>query len=1063
MKLSDNALIVLQDRYLKRDKDGNVIEEPEAMFKRVAKDIAKAEETFGEDPKTWENIFLKQMLDLKFLPNSPTLLNAGRDFQQLAACYVLPIEDSMEGIMQTIYDTAMIQRSGGGCLIEGTLVMTQEKGLIPIEEVKVGMGTFGYNRETGKTELSRVLAKYKYDIKKAYRIELEGKSYVTVSDWHPFLVFDGKTVYTKRADELSKEDLILTPHANPAELGNRIHKISKDWLLGYFLGNGNFSDVGIKMSVGMRPQQKAVVEYFKDAFNYDVKIHGEPKKEYIAISDYDITHFFQYYCMGKKSETAYIHDDLMKRQDVIPIIAGFYDADGWTGPGKISFEVVSEVLSHQVVSLLSFLGIKATISYHKSGIESRFGETFVWRVQVSSKEGLDRFKEIFQKYLRRLKVPEIKEQTTTTYFDTAVEKMVDEKTQILMESAKKVKKISKVEGGIFYDFTTKLQNYAAGNKGLIFVHNTGFSFSRLRPKGALVSSSMGQASGPISFLKMYDALLDTIKQGGMRRGAGMATLRIDHPDIQEFIHLKDRGGVETFNISVAATDEFMEAIVNDDTYNLQNPHTLEDVGTLSAKQVFREIAESAWKTGDPGVWFIDTTNKSNPTPQQGDIESTNPCGEQPLLPYEACNLGSINLSKFVKGTSIDWDELRETVHVAVRFLDDVIDRNLIPVEKIQEKTKYNRKIGLGVMGFADMLVMLGIPYDSEQAIATASRVMEFIDEEAFAASLQLAEEKGPFPGVEESIYADLEKPRNATRTTIAPTGTISIIADVSSGIEPFYSLAYERTALDGKTLIVKNEHLKQLYPNIRWSEVISNGGTVQKMNIPDEIKRLFKTALEIHYNWHIKLQAAFQESVDNAVSKTINMPNNATVEDVENAYLQAWKAGCKGITIYRDGSRSVQVLKAGMPTERPEKLEGLVYKYMTGCGNIYITVSKDSGGKMYEVFATLGKAGGCAAGHNEGICRLVSVALRTGVNPAVLAKQLRSIRCPAPSFGKMGPILSCPDAIGKAMQDILTSSGEEIESQEIYGYAGNCPRCDSLLVFQEGCARCKSCGWEKCG
>ncbi len=450
---------------------------------------------------------------------------------------------------------------------------------------------------------------------------------------------------------------------------------------------------------------------------------------------------------------------------------------------------------------------------------------------------------------------------------------------------------------------------------------TGFSFSRLRPSGDLVGSTKGVASGPLSFMRIFDVATDVIKQGGKRRGANMGILRVDHPDILEFITSKDSDNklFSNFNISVAVTDEFMNALFSNSQYNLYNPRDKSLVRTENAKKVWDLIISQAWKTGDPGIIFIDEINRKNPTPQLGEIESTNPCGEQPLLPYESCNLGSINLSLVVTDGKINWDLLREIVRESVHFLDNVIDANKFPLKSIEERTKLTRKIGLGVMGFAEMLLKLNVPYDSDDALDIAEKVMKFINDESHHMSEELAEKRGTFPAWKDSKWYPV-KMRNATTTTIAPTGTISIIADTTSSIEPLFALAFIRNVMDGTQLLEINplfeEYSKKhgFYSETLMAEVAKTG-SVQHLDIPDDAKKIFITAHDIDPKWHVLMQAAFQKYVDNAVSKTINLRNDATMIDVEKAYLDAYRLKCKGITIYRDGSKSVQVIYKGSDTK----------------------------------------------------------------------------------------------------------------------------------------------------
>jgi ribonucleoside-diphosphate reductase alpha chain len=467
----------------------------------------------------------------------------------------------------------------------------------------------------------------------------------------------------------------------------------------------------------------------------------------------------------------------------------------------------------------------------------------------------------------------------------------------------------------------------------------GFDFSKLRPKGDIVMSTKGVASGPVSFMRVFDVATEVIKAGGKRRGAMMGILRIDHPDIIEFITSKQKPGfLSNFNISVAVTDEFMKNLEENREYWLVNPRNKEKTRKLKARDVWDLMARSAWASGDPGVVFIDEVNRHNPTPEVGVIESTNPCGEQPLLPYESCNLGSINLSRMVEDGEIRWDKLRETVRNAVHFLDNVIDANKYPLKEIERITKANRKIGLGVMGFADMLIKLRVPYNSDQALELAERLMKFIDEEAHKKSEEIAEKRGSFPNFERSIWKDKYKAmRNATTTTIAPTGSISIIAGCSSGIEPIFAVSFIRNVLDGTRLFEINPLFETIakergFYNAQLLEEIAKTGSVQKIDkIPEDVRKIFVTALDISPEWHVRMQAAFQKYTDNAVSKTVNMPYEATVEDVRNVFELAWKLKCKGVTVFRYGSKPEQVLYIGEVKKAERKFISAESEYAGGC------------------------------------------------------------------------------------------------------------------------------------
>jgi ribonucleoside-diphosphate reductase alpha chain len=467
----------------------------------------------------------------------------------------------------------------------------------------------------------------------------------------------------------------------------------------------------------------------------------------------------------------------------------------------------------------------------------------------------------------------------------------------------------------------------------------GFDFSRLRPKGDLVMSTKGVASGPVSFMRIFDTGTEVIKAGGKRRGAMMAILRVDHPDILEFITSKQQPGfLSNFNISVAATDAFMKAVEENGEYWLVNPRSKEKTKKLNARDVWTQMARSAWASGDPGVVFIDEINRHNPTPQAGTMESTNPCGEQPLLPYESCNLGSINLSHMVEDGKINYEKLRETVRNGVHFLDNVVDANRYPLKETEKITRANRKIGLGVMGFADMLIKLGVPYDSEQALNVGENVMKFIEEEGHKKSMELGEERGSFPNFEGSIWKDkYSAMRNSTVTTVAPTGTISIIAGCSSGIEPIFAISFIRNVLSGTRLFETNPLFETMskergFYTAKLLEEIAKTGSVQKIEgVPEDIKKLFVTALDIKPEWHVRMQAAFQKYTDNAVSKTVNLPTDATVEDVRKIYDSAWKLKCKGVTVFRYGSKPEQVLYIGEIKTEKGKFVALEPEYAGGC------------------------------------------------------------------------------------------------------------------------------------
>lgn len=668
---------------------------------------------------------------------------------------------------------------------------------------------------------------------------------------------------------------------------------------------------------------------------------------------------------------------------------------------------------------------------------------------------------------------------------------------------------------------------------------TGFSFSRLRPRNSHVSTTGGIASGPMGFMQMYNDTSGVIKEGGRRRGANMGILRVDHPDILEFINYKEKEGtLSNFNISVAVTNKFMQAVEKGENYDLINPQMKKKTGELSAKEVFDKIVQGAWRNGEPGIIFLDTINAANPTPNLGEIESTNPCGEQPLLPYESCNLGSINVGRMTQEKNgkreVDWEKLNQTIEIAVHFLDNVIDANKFPIPEIEEMTKKARKIGLGVMGFADMLFQLKIPYNSEEALTIGEKMMKYISDKSHNVSAEIAKVRGNFPAFEGSSWDKRGQKymRNATTTTIAPTGTIGMIASASSGIEPIFALVYTKTVMDGEELVEVNalfkEALKQtgIYSEELVRQVGKEGSSQKMTKIPENIRKLFVTAGDISPEWHVRMQAALQKNTDNAISKTINFPNSATVEDVEDAYLLAYKLGCKGITVYRDGSRNVQVITTGtvedkkkivekdahtvlapglniIPRERPDVIRGFTYRIKTAYGKLFVTINDDENGQPFEIFSHLGKAGGFFAAKAEAICRLISLALRSGIDPHEVINQLKGIRGPTPTWSEEGKmILSLPDAIAQILEKHLTKEQVKLDleyhaddktvrqpklegadaniaaenltmsngfspkpktpSIADFGDAPACPECGGMLELGEGCLKCNFCGYSKC-
>jgi len=637
---------------------------------------------------------------------------------------------------------------------------------------------------------------------------------------------------------------------------------------------------------------------------------------------------------------------------------------------------------------------------------------------------------------------------------------------------------------------------------------TGFALSELRPKGATIKTTHGKACGPIAALKLLSSVSTLVTQGGKRDGANMAVMNVHHPDIEEFIDCKTQEGeIHNFNISVGATDEFMKAVKDKKDYNLIDPKTKEVVGTKNAYELFRKIVKGAWKNGEPGMIFLDEVNRKSPVSHLGDMTATNPCGEQPLLPNESCNLGSIDLAKFVNEnqTDIDWNKLKKSTRTAVHFLDNTIDANKYAIPEIKKANKLSRKIGLGVMGFADMLIKMKMSYDSEEAVDMGRKVMKFIQTEADIKSEELAEKRGPFEGWEGSRpQINGDKPiRNACRLTVAPTGTISMIAGCSSGIEPVFSLAYRKqNILEGKTLYYVDKNLEKVAKEKNFYsedllEHLSNGGSLQdREDVPEDVKKVFRTAPDINPEYHVRMQAAFQESVDAGISKTINFPNEASEDDVTTTYMLAWELKCKGITVYRAGSRDKEVLTSGTSEneadkssdnnvgfapsmgERPAELFGVTRRVYTGRGNLYVTVNMSEDGKPFEIFAALGKAGGNDSAMAEAVSRMVSLTLRSGIDPKESIEQLKGIT-DVPAWNEGELIRSVPDAIANVLEKIyepkkestlsitdltettLVSENEDSKISNIL-QGETCPECPGILAFEEGCQKCYSCGYSKC-
>jgi ribonucleoside-diphosphate reductase alpha chain len=1019
-QIGANARTVLERRYLQKGDDGKPVETTRGLFERVAKAIATAEAKYGKSSDEVDKValrFYEMMARLEFLPNSPTLMNAGRELGQLSACFVLPVGDSMEEIFDSIKYTALIHK----CLVPETLVMT-DRGCRMLGKIDEGSWIETHER------MDRVTERHSNGLQEVFAVETAEGYSISGTGLHRLMArTDCGSHEWKRIGDLKKGDSLLM------KLG------------GWLGGTVERIECGVEEIIASGVDDRV--------------IHGDER----ALCDF------------------------LRRA---------FTENGWIDPsGVVSVNLSQERTARDIQTMLFYVGVPTT----------RTGAV----LRVCTKSGFHVFRNKigFDSIVLERRTRDIDETSLTSalvregiahdepddegYYPVTVREVIPQGRREVIDLT--------VEGTHAY----LANGFVSHNSG----GGTGFSFSRLRPASDSVKSTAGVSSGPISFMEVFNSATETIKQGGTRRGANMGILRVDHPDIISFITCKKESSKLTnFNISVALTDRFMEALAKDEEYDMINPRTKKAVSKMKARKVFDMIVNMAWRNGEPGIIFIDRINRDNPTPNVGEIESTNPCGEQPLLPYESCNLGSINLAKMLRLEGgrhvVDYDRLRETVHWSVRFLDNVIDVNRYPLEQIEEMTKANRKIGLGVMGFADMLLRMGVPYNADEALDLGREMMKFIETEGRKASEALAQERGSFPNFEGSrLEEKYDRMRNATVTTIAPTGTISIIASASSGIEPVFAVAYVRNVMDRDILPEVNPIFEEtakgrgFHSDDMMKEIAAQGSVKDVKGVPEDVRELFVTALDISPEAHIRMQAAFQEHTDNAVSKTVNFPSHATSEDVEKVYLLAYELGCKGVTVYRYGSREDQVLSVGdkpaekkgeeadaeddsrAPRPRPYVTKGSTQRIETGCGHLYVTINEDERG-LCEVFTQMGKSGGCTASQSEAIGRLLSLALRSGIEPEAIVKQLRGIRCPSPLWQPGGMVLSCSDAVAKALERYSKDRSLARDAVEKDWSAGavaekqnhvdkgevcpECPECGSMVEYVEGCVVCRTCGYSRC-
>ncbi len=1121
-RLTENALRVLQKRYLKKDDKGRVFETPKELFARVAWNLAQAERNYGADESQVEETarrFFRIISNLEFLPNSPTLMNAGLELQQLSACFAA-----------------------------GTLISTS-RGPKPIEGVVAGdlvLTHFGRYR--------KVLATTQREAR-VNRIKIHRMPAVLASDEHPFLTAEGwvqarelaghyvrlgrpaepvATTHIEFEGEV-EGDFVYGRKTGQSDVSKQRHQLlgtrslqikpvkarvqldeTVGWFIGMYLAEGEINPElrSVRFTLGLHeePYAERLTAILKDRFGVGAEIthvveaptswltvraHSKILCEWIAR---EFNRGF-----ARKSLPYWIHTTPAEFR--AGLLRGVADGDGTrVNVNQTRVTLSNEALVRQLFELAVGLGQTPCL---KAEYVPENATARPWSVTLGGKPMYVRDGAYLVESVEPL-------EGVATVYNLEVEEDNTYVANGLIVHNCFVLPVDDSLAGIFQTLKESALIHQSGG-------GTGYSFSRLRPKNDFVKSTMGVASGPVSFMKVFDAATQQVKQGSKRRGANMGILRVDHPDILEFISCKDKTTeITNFNISVAVTDGFMEALKSATKYDLINPRSKKAVGQLDAREVLDKIAYQAWKNGEPGLFFIDENNRRQPTPNVAEMEATNPCGEQPLLPYESCNLGSIDLARHMRRNTagrwdVDWSKLESTIRATVRMLDDVIDMNIYPVKQIEEMTYATRKIGLGVMGFARMLFMLEVPYDSKEGVEWGRKIMKFIQETGYSASAKLAEERGVYPAWEGSRHQEKGlRLRNSYVTTVAPTGTLSMIADTSGGCEPEFSLIWYKRVMDGEELPYFLDYFEEVAKREGfWREdlvkkILGNHGSPRGLKgIPEKWQRVFATAHDVAPEWHVRMQAAFQDYCDAAVSKTCNLPREATVEDVKKAYLLAYGLKCKGITVYRDGSREDQVLNIGVaeaekpkevrvevpaepvalrPRARPDVITGRTQKILTGYGALYVTVNEDEKG-LFEVFAQIGRGGGYTASFTEGIARLVSLCLRSGVPVDEIIDQLEGIRSPRIAVDHGERVYSIPDAIAKAIKrhigmqktgvqpavetyDELGGAVEtdvemEKESRDAAellrkGLNPECPECGKPLVFEEGCVKCHSCGYSEC-
>lgn len=1203
--LTDISQSVLAKRYLIRDAEKRVVETPKQLFQRVAGFIASIELT-PSDRSKWESVFYTMMASCDFEPNTPCLVNAGRPdgTGQLSACFVLPIEDSIDGIFSTLRHMALVQKTGGGCIGGESIVLTDngpttmrqfvqsERTARVLSFVESGAAMWMPVKEFHTNNI---------DPGRIYEIKLDGQASIRASDWHPFFVWCGDQIKEVRADALQPGDAII----GSTRWNGRIpSEHDAAWLAGFIVSDGSFDNTINGLRLRICKGYEAPIRRAASVIgcNYGLSTdtrYQSPVWELTKVGT-GAQNLRQQFISGSidaanKQLPRWTWEAPTGQQ--LSLLIGLLDGDGWINldSGDFAYGTISVQLALELEALCGMLGIRTRRRERPADLEANeqpFYEITIARspwltdlvnaystrhrvswnytkgvipldrkyVNLLAENGHDiNTKLAWRKGIEidghRISISRWRQEGIATREVAALilRELGLDVFASAVHSSRIVKSVQQTTSGdILYDLTVPgPQNYVAGVGGFVVAHNTGFSFSRLRPEGDFVASTSGVASGPLSFMEIYDFATERIKQGGVRRGANMGIMRCDHPEIIKFINLKqDSVKMQNFNVSVAITDAFMFALENEKEYDLIHPTTGNVVSQLSARRVWNEIVKCAHAIGDPGLWFIDRTNRHDPLSEElGPIESTNPCGEVPLRPFDACCLGSINLSRFyidkkstqiekygnveLRHGSIDFKRLRQTVINSIRFLDNMLSVNKYPIPEITEVTAKSRKIGLGVMGWADLLIQLGIPYASSTARELATYVMGLINRCAIDASEELAVERGPFHHFEISKWKKLgHKPRrHSTVTVIAPTGTISMIAGCSSGIEPLFGLSMTRDQA-GMVMHEVNPLVERIARREGfWSEELAEtvrqtGSLTSAPGVPDHWREVFAIANELDMEAHIGMQAAFQEHVQDAVSKTINLKREATIADVEDAYLLAWQKGCKGITVYRDGCRENQVLTTGVGSTPPRSIEeviervdtkkeaqtkflafaasipqlptsllattelstptsrrcvpsdgrrsGKTFSQSTPFGTAHVTINEHpDDNEPFELFVRIGKSGAEVMAWAEATGRLVSYLLSvpSSIPPRVrleeIANQLRGIG--GSNTWGIGPdrIGSAPDAVAKMILTYLGKADDAVAPAYVKTSAAKprdlCPDCgQATLTFTQRCGLCTSCGFSKC-